>query len=447
MEKHPKFHISLMLLFIFITLNGCGSGNSTPESSTPPVETTAKFAVLSDPHLYDGATLGTDSPEFIDISVQENKLLADSTEILSSAITKILSSSIDFVLVTGDLTKDGETASHELMATKLSVLKSQGKKVFVIPGNHDINNPLAFSYKTSPPSPVANISPAEFESIYSEYGYRDAISRDPNSLSYIAEPVPGMWLFALDSCIYANSEFQESPTTSGEFSMATRLWIIERLKEAKAQGKVVIGMMHHGILEHLAGQSVAFPAYILTDWQVVAAEFAENGLHIVFTGHFHAHDVTMQNFNSSLLYDIETGSLDNYPNFYRIAEYNFNNNEFSVRSESITNIPSHPDDFVLYAQQESRDNLREISKRMLLMPPYNLLEPTLSTVSQMLAAGIMGHFSGNEAPSLLTITSIQALIGSTDEATRELGQALSSLWTDLPPVDSSLTISLGNRPF
>jgi 3',5'-cyclic AMP phosphodiesterase CpdA len=431
------FKRPLILIVTTLLLAGCGSEYSNYQPSR-----TAKFAVLSDTHLYDGATFGVGSQEFIATSVRENKLLSESVEILSGAITTISSSDIDFVLVTGDLTKDGERKNHELMASKLAELKAHGKKVFVIPGNHDINNPLALSYTTSPPSPVANIGPAEFERIYADFGYRDALFRDPDSLSYIAEPVPGMWLFALDSCLYASNAYQESPTTSGAFGNATRMWIIARLVDARSQGKVVIGMMHHGILEHFAGQSVEYPEYVLNNWREVAADLSGHGLRTMFTGHFHATDITSQKFSGSLLYDIETGSLVTYPNSYRIAEYNFNRNELSLHSERVSSIPAFSGNFVAYSQKTSKNNLKEISMRTLSIPPYSLEEPTLSTVSQYIVSGLMSHYSGNEVPSFFSMTSFQALSDSANPATHALGHALESLWTDLTPADNSLNISL-----
>jgi hypothetical protein len=247
-----------------------------------------------------------------------------------------------------------------------------------------------------------------------------------------------MWLFALDSCSYANNKQQEISTVSGSLSSTTRSWIIEHLKDAKTKGKVVIGMMHHGLLEHFTGQSIKFPEFVLNNGQEVASEFAGLALHTVFTGHFHANDVTVQNFGGSPLYDIETGSLVTFPNSYRIAEYDFNRDYLSIQSERVTEIPSHLIDFKLYAQNTSKNNLKEIANKLLSSAPYNLKEPTIITVSQMLVDALMAHYSGDESPGLFSMLSFQAISDSTDQTSHELGQALLSLWTDLPPADSSL---------
>lgn len=437
MSRSPVRWI-LILFACIVPLAGCGSGGNNDQHPK-----TASFAVMSDTHLYDGATLGTTGAEFASTTLQENKLLAESGEILSSAITAISSSGVDFVLVTGDLTKDGERINHEMMASRLAGLKAGGKKVFVIPGNHDINNPNALSYTTSPPTKVATVSPAEFERIYADYGYRDALYRDSASLSYIAEPVPGIWLLALDSCIYTDNLSQGTATTSGTLDATTRAWVINRLNDAKAKGKVVIGMMHHGVLEHLTNQSLVYPEYLLNNWQEVSAEFASHGLRIMFTGHFHSHDATMRDFNGSQLYDIETGSLVSFPNAYRTATYDFDAGQLSIQTEKITVIPSHPADFATYARAASTGNLNVITRQMLSLSPYNLTEPNLTSVSNLLVAGLMAHFEGNESPSIITMLAYQALVDNSDTATHQLGLTLESLWTDLAPADNALTIALG----
>jgi len=71
------------------------------------------------------------------------------------------------------------------------------------------------SFQTSPPTPVERVSPSLFKRIYDEYGYREAIAQDPSSLSYVAEPAPGIWLFAIDSAEYGNNEALGHPVTAG----------------------------------------------------------------------------------------------------------------------------------------------------------------------------------------------------------------------------------------
>ena len=104
----------------------------------------ARFAVLSDLHFYD-PRLGTSGQAFEDYLNQDPKLLKESEAILDAAITNIVQQHVQFVLVAGDLTKDGELLDHVRVAQQLRRLEQRGIQVFVIPGNHDINNPDAFA--------------------------------------------------------------------------------------------------------------------------------------------------------------------------------------------------------------------------------------------------------------------------------------------------------------
>ncbi len=160
---------------------------SAPAASFP----VARFAVLSDPHLFQ--TLGTAGKAF-------NEYLAESEEILEAAVQKVIDMHPQFLLVTGDLTKDGERRDHELFVKYLSELRGRGIPAYVVPGNHDILNPGAFRYNGSGALRVPNVSPEEFAELYRDSGYGNALSRDPASLSYVARPVTGLRLLALDAC-------------------------------------------------------------------------------------------------------------------------------------------------------------------------------------------------------------------------------------------------------
>ncbi len=446
-----RFSIVLIILTALLSLYGCGSDSS----SSSPSATSAQFAVFSDPHLFDTAQLCpsggcSTSTEFQTYLAGDRKMLVESAEILDSVISDLNTRQLDFVIVSGDLTKDGELVDHQLMASKLAALKAAGKKVFVIPGNHDIYNPHAVSYKTSPTVPVTYTSPNDFKQIYADYGYKEAIFTDANSLSYIAEPVKGVWLFALDSCQYDTNIADNDPKTAGAFKQATLNWILDRLKDAKQQGKTVIGMMHHGILEHYTGQTVLFPDYVLTNYATVSKALSDNGLNVMFTGHFHANDITLKDFSSSVLHDIETGSTVSAPSPYRIVNFDIANKKLAITTAKVTSIPSHLTDFVTYSQQYMRDGLTTLT-------PYQLAQTFGLTYQQVMALiqagtipldmivnGFIAHYAGDEAPDTSTQQTYLTMMQSTDTLTKSLGQALYGIWTDLPPADNNVTITMNS---
>ncbi len=53
----------------------------------------------------------------------------------------------DILLVTGDLSSEGELASHQGFASQMKRLEDAGIAVFVIPGNHDLYNYSAMSFQ------------------------------------------------------------------------------------------------------------------------------------------------------------------------------------------------------------------------------------------------------------------------------------------------------------
>jgi hypothetical protein len=431
------FLLTGLLLFV----SGCGSGSTV---EVPPA-TSARFAVFSDPHLYDAVTLGNSGPDLAAYISSDRKMLLESDEILTTVINDLKTRQLDFVIIPGDLTKDGERVNHRLMASRLSALREAGIKVYVVPGNHDINNPHAVSYRTSPPTQVSGVSPDEFREIYHDFGYNEALFRDPSSLSYIVEPVPGVWLFAIDSCEYEDNLTFSVSVTSGALRASTRAWMMDKLGLAGKRGKTVIGMMHHGVLEHFAGQASFFPQYLLENWQGASQELSDSGLNVVFTGHFHSQDVTMADFPGSVLYDIETGSLVTSPSPYRIVDLDIRSSSMSIDTLNVTSIASHATDFVPFARNFLRNGLSEIVETELALPPYSVKEPILSQVSPFLVAGMLAHTAGDEHPDSITKTLYNAMLASNDEQVRTFGLALSSIWTDREPGDNNLSIEIGSR--
>ncbi|MBI5100853.1 MAG: metallophosphoesterase [Nitrospirae bacterium] len=443
MKKNVYFIITALVLFtgLLLFVQGCGSGGS---AEVQPVKS-ARFAVFSDPHLYDAKTLGDGGGDLAAYLSSDRKMLLESDEILTTVINDLKTRGLDFVMIPGDLTKDGELVNHLLMARRLSALRDAGIKVYVVPGNHDINNPRALSYRASPPAPVPGVSPDEFREIYNDFGYKEALFRDPASLSYIVEPVPGVWLFAIDSCEYEDNLRFSVSVTSGAIRASTRAWMIEKLRLAGERGKTVIGMMHHGVLEHFAGQASFFPQYLLENWQDESRELSDNGLNIVFTGHFHSQDVSKADFPDSTLYDIETGSLVTSPSPYRIVDLDVQNRGMVIDTLHVTTIPSHAADFEKFSRNFLKHGLTEIVEAELARPPYSVKEPLLSQVTPLLVAGMMAHTEGDEQPDGLTRTLFNGMLASNDEQIRTFGMALSSIWTDLAPGDNNLSVAIGSR--
>lgn len=407
---------------------------------------TPRFAVISDPHFYD-TELGISGPAFEAYLAGDRKMLRESEAIFEKAVANIKMQQPSFVIISGDLTKDGELSSHLKLTNHLAELEASGIEVFVIPGNHDINNPHAVAFSGDQTVPVDHVTPEEFADIYGPYGYDQAIARDPNSLSYVAEPVDGVWFFGIDSCKYNNNLANGYPETSGAISELTMNWILDKLFEAKMRHKTVAGFMHHGVLEHFTGQSIMYPEYVVDDKEAVAETLSAAGLQLIFTGHYHADDITQTNAQANTLYDVETGSLVTYPSPYRMVDLHGKNaatvSTFKIDAiDYDTNGIPFPD----YSRDFLYQGISAMATYLLTLPPdqggFALSAAEAQNAAPFVAQAFVAHYAGDEHPDTATMGLLQQYLTSSDPRYQGLGQALGSLWTDLAPSDTSAVLTL-----
>ena len=391
---------------------------------------------MSDLHLY-SKDLGIHGAAFKNDLAKDRKLLLETPELLDAAIAKINALPVDFVLITGDLTKDGEALNHQLVAAKLRLLTQTGKKVFVINGNHDIQNGAARRYSETGEQAVPSVTPAEFAAIYHDDGYGAALARDAHSMSYVVEPVKNLWILAMDSCRHQENRPARTPESAGRFTPETLAWIKQNLDKARAEGKTVIGMMHHGVLEHYQGNCKYYGEYVVENHERVSRMFAAGGMHLVFTGHFHAQDITSSVLPNRWLYDIQTGSLATYPCPYRVIS--IANQTLTVHSERIPSIASHRRDFQQYARQSSLDASARLATAALNQ--FRLSQSDSARVVPQIAATYTAHLVGDEvAPTQVIDTRGVSLWGRLIVSTKR--SLLYGWQQDLPPADNELAVDL-----
>lgn len=431
MKKNIFYLLCLIGIF---SLEGC---TKHTDEAVPP---TVKFMVISDIHYFDPSLFSVPvNASFQAYLAADRKLIVESSAILQNVLASVQAEKPDFLLITGDLTKDGEKFDHQKLATLFKILSDKGIKVLVIPGNHDINNPASNSYIQSSQTKIDNVSATDFSSIYANCGYGNTVERDPNSLSYVSEPVKGVWVLGIDACHY-------SPTseTAGSISTNTLTWVKSIIAKAKQQNKILLSMMHHGLVEHFAGQSTLFPEYVISDWQNVSSQLADAGMNIIFTGHFHAQDVTKKTSTSGFVFDVETGSTVTSPCPYRIATLNTATKSLQITSKKIdgvtySTIPTGTT-FQQYAKDYLTTGMKSISFYMLSTPPYNIPAATITALQldRIMANAFVAHYAGDETPSAADNTDIQTV----KTMIPTLGGAIQGVWTDLAPADNNITINL-----
>ena len=275
-----------------------------------------KIMIISDIHLL-APSLHDDGEASRQLAAGDMKLVLHSDLIMQSMVDEILKEQPALLIITGDLTFNGEAQSHHQLASHLKRLHQNGVRTLVIPGNHDVNNPHSRSFLAAEAQPVATVSAGEFASIYHDYGYDNASERDPASLSYICEPIPGLVMLAIDSNRYdenrsiARGDSLNAYFNGGRVKDATLEWIknSSTLKQARSRGKKVMAMMHHHLLEHIDGEARMLPNYIVSNRDAVVAALEQSGVHVVFTGHLHITDAAAGNS----ITDVATGSASTYP--------------------------------------------------------------------------------------------------------------------------------------
>lgn len=402
-------------------------------------KTRLKIAIVSDIHYMDPSLLvngGAEGTAFQNYIAQDPKLVQYSDPIFRTVLHQLKMERPDILLVPGDITKDGEKISHQAVARFLDKLSQEGVRVYAMPGNHDINNAKAKKYDGDNDYPVEMTTAADFASIYGKFGYKHAISRDPNSLSYVAQVQPNLRIIAIDASKY--EEYGPSgDVADGRIKPETLTWVLDQLAQAKQKNITVFAMMHHNLIEHYVGQSQLDPGYVIDDWQNVANTLIEAGLEIIFTGHYHANDISSYTYNGKKLFDIQTGSLVTAPIPYRIV--NLEKNTLSISSRHVESIPaSLPGgvDFVSYSNSFLSQHLDAYFNYYLanrLGAPADLA----AFASPLFRNGIMAHFAGDENMPADQRQQIDYLA----TLSQQLADIVTTLWTDPAEADNTNAIS------
>ncbi|MGL5683040.1 MAG: metallophosphoesterase family protein [Marinifilaceae bacterium] len=447
--KIKQFNIKSWLFMALCFMVSCSESESfqEPDKDESDTQTEApqqiKIAVFSDTHLMDPQLLISEGSAFETYINHDRKMLKESTAILDELLNKLENEKPDIVLVPGDLTKDGAESSHLLFANNyLSTLKKRGAKIFVVPGNHDINNPHAVSFDGDSKTRVKSVSKDEFANIYGEYGYNNAIAKDNYSLTYVAEPFSNLRILGIDACKYEENNFTDDIcVTAGAIKPQTMEFIRAQAADAKAKNIRLIAVMHHGLIEHWKMQETLMAEYLIDNWRTYADEFAELGIQLTFTGHFHAQDIVKHETNTNFAFDIETGSMVTYPCPFRLAT--ISDNSITIESKFIKNINYNTQgkEFPLYAKEYVESGIGNLILGYLPLP-----ENVVNIVMPLASNAIIAHYTGDEQIDDAELKKINSVAMAANIVAPGMGDFLKNaalgLWTDLKPADNNITINL-----
>ena len=308
-----------------------------------------KIAIISDLHVMVPELLVNEGTAFEEYLARDRKMLRESVEILDTLIVSILELKPDLVLVTGDLTKDGERVSHELVASQLERLTDAGIQVLVVPGNHDINNPDAKIFDGDTATSTDTITRREFAAIYRHAGYDTRSRRDPDSLSYCRDVTDNLSILAIDACMdrfntfVSRGDARDHCKTSGHLEPSTQQWLVKQAEQATAAGRRVIAMMHHHLVPHFHMEETLAAPYMVDDAGQFCQRLIEAGVHVIFTGHLHISDVSQVNLQPGTMVEIATAAAVGYPCQWRVATCYPATGKMQLHTRTLFSLPSNQD--------------------------------------------------------------------------------------------------------
>ncbi len=288
------------------------------------------FYHLTDLHYYANERIGS-SGEAYDIKCQvDQKCMAESGAIIDSAFKSIIEDKeTEIVLISGDLTFDGEVQSHDALKEKLNNLKANGKRVFITFATHDFFMEARKYTDEEGVTFLPKYTRAELREHYNDFGYSEAIAEHANSYSYCVQLSDDVRLL----CLNDDGDFD---AFCGYYNDLL-FWIRDQVEDAKKAGCEIFAMTHHPLVDPAPVYPLFSHKAMLGGYEFTAPYLADLGIRYVFDGHTHIHDINyIESKKGNRLYQINTGSLTGYPLAYR--KVNFSDRGMDIKSIQVDKI-------------------------------------------------------------------------------------------------------------
>ena len=340
--------------------------------------------LLADVHVMSPSLLDSSDNKAWQEDLAEHRKMQDlSASVFNQLIEQIITDHPDVLLICGDLTKDGEAASHEYVLERLRKVETAGIPVFVIPGNHDYGIlEEARKYADNTYTPVESYTYTQFREAYKDFGYGGDSEVHDASLSYATELFPGLTLIGIDS---GNMAHAKKTTIS---------WCSQKAAEARDQGNQVIAMVHHSLIPHFYGQESFMINSVIDNHEILRDSLMNAGVKVVFTGHYHVSDNTRFIDNAGReIYDLCTGSPISYPCDFRKLVFDDQFKQLKILTESITTLEGY-NDFPNYAKGRLEEAFLRWAHNWL--EDHHVNEQVTEIMSQSVAEAFIIHAEGNE---------------------------------------------------
>jgi 3',5'-cyclic AMP phosphodiesterase CpdA len=217
-----------------------------------------------------------------------------------------------------------------------------------------------------------NYEKAEREAVLEKRTYEVAPGYTVPDVSYIVEPVKGLWLMAIDGNVYIpKSTYDGNPENPDNYSGASigynnvlsnkkHLidWVQKMAAEAKLHGKTLIAFSHYPMVDYNDDASAQLSELFgKGKWQLervpvedVAQSFANAGLQVHFAGHMHINDTGIRTTpEGNTLVNIQTPSLAAYIPAYKLLT--IKGSELEVETITVNNVPRFNELFDLYKME------------------------------------------------------------------------------------------------
>ena len=287
------------------------------------------FYHLTDLHYYANERIGSNGKVYELKCQLDQKCMAESGAIIDSAFESIIDDKeTEVVLISGDLTFDGEKQSHEALKDKLNYLKESGKRVFVTFATHDFHK-RAQKFTDEGVTDLPKFTRKELREHYNDFGYSEAIAEHENSYSYCVQLSDDVRLL----CLNDDGDFEGFCGYYNDLLF----WIKDQVEDAHKAGCQIFAMTHHPILDPAPIYPLFSHKDMLGGYEFAGPYLADLGIKYVFDGHTHIHDInSIVTKKGNKLYQINTASLIAYPLAYRKVK--FSDGGMDVKTVQVTDI-------------------------------------------------------------------------------------------------------------
>ncbi|SMD09062.1 metallophosphoesterase family protein [Primorskyibacter flagellatus] len=336
-----------------------------------------RIAVLSDPHLHDvrfGEPAGV--PAFVRSladSLHSTRVFNESEAAVRAALDAVAAEGIRLCMIVGDLTDDGQPANWQAVSDLLAdYTRCHGIRFFATPGNHDqwsmTGKPLAKNMvdadggvracagRDFPHCEGADICPGmrmvgyhDMMACAGELGYHPqradlhwetpfGTAPDPArrasacDLSYLVEPVEGLWLLSIDANVYlpdGQGGYSDCSKEGWNAVLRHKSYLLDWMRDvagrAGAANKRLVAFSHYPVVDVFHGCTTELArlpgsragARRMPEPEVTRA-IAATGLQSHFSGHWHV-DSTAQAEQGGLV-NVSVPSTVSYPAGWKCLE-------------------------------------------------------------------------------------------------------------------------------